>query len=178
MSPLFALRERVLAELAPVRARFEALQKREQLMVAAAALVVALALVYLVIWEPVVLLREHRAGDLEAARDIAQQLERLGAQARLAHPPGPGAAGGAGVSLLSAVDQSTKDGTLAKAPARLQPDGENQVRIWFEDVPFDSLLRWMDGLQARYGVRIDNAAIERRPAAGIVNARLALVRDK
>ena len=86
---------------------------------------------------------------------------------------------GADMPLLSAVDKAAKDPSLGgKAPTRMQPDGESQVRVWLEDVPFDALLRWMYGLQGHYGVRIDSVAIERRPTAGQVNARLSLVRAK
>jgi general secretion pathway protein M len=178
LSLLSSLRERGLAALAPARTRFEALQPREQLALAAGAVVIALALVYLLVWEPAALLRQHRARDLETARSLASQIEVLGAQARLGHLPGPPVTAGASVALLTTIDQATKDGTLGKAPARLQPDGDDRARIWFEDLPFDALLRWIDALQTRYGVRIDDASIERRPAAGTVNARLTLVRDK
>jgi general secretion pathway protein M len=80
------------------------------------------------------------------------------------------------VSLLSAVDQASKDGILGKPLSRINPDGEKQIRVWVEDTSFDALLRWMQDLQSRYGVRVDAVAIERRPAPGLVNARLTLVR--
>jgi general secretion pathway protein M len=50
------------------------------------------------------------------------------------------------------------------------------VRIWLEDVPFDGLVRWLGDLHARYGVRVDNADIERESGPGLVNARLTLVK--
>ena len=174
-----SLRERFEAwlapRLAPLRARYEALQPREQLIVAAGALVVALTLLYLVVWEPFALARDHQARALQTARSIAQQLEQDAAK-RQGSGPGGGSAANSGASLLAVVDQASKDGTLSKMPSRMQPDGDKQVRIWFEDVQFDALLRWMYQLQTRYGVHIDNVAIERRNTAGLVNARLALTR--
>jgi general secretion pathway protein M len=163
-------------QLAPLRARFEALQPREQMMVAAAGVVVGLGLIYLLLWQPFVLYRAHGAHELQTARAAAARIEQLGAQAQQAHPTGGAPVVGRDVSLLSAVDQASKDGTLGKAPSRMQPDGDTQVRVWLEDVPFNALLHWMDELQARYGVRIDGVSIERRPTAGVVNARLSLVR--
>ena len=79
-------------------------------------------------------------------------------------------------SLLSAVDLASKDGTLSKPPSRLQPDGDTQVRVWVDEVQFDSLVRWVNELQTRYGVRVDSLDVERQPTAGLVNARLSLVR--
>ena len=74
------------------------------------------------------------------------------------------------------MDQASKDGILGKAPSRMQPDGDKQVRVWIEDVNFEAVLRWMDDLQNRYGVRVDAVTLEKRPAAGTVNVRLSLVR--
>jgi len=163
-------------QIAPLRARFEALQPREQQLLAAGAVVAGLALLYLAVWEPFAATRERRMHDLAAARDLAGRIELIGAQAQGSRSPGAGPVIGAEVSLLSAVDRASKDGTLGKAPSRMQPDGDKQVRVWVEDVPFDAVVRWMDDLQNRYGLRIDSASVERRPTAGTVNVRLSLVR--
>jgi general secretion pathway protein M len=163
-------------QLAPLRARFEALQPREQMFVAAAGVVAGLALIYLVLWQPFAIAREQGAHKLEAARALASRIEVVGAQVQGTHPPGSDMVVGPEVSLMSAVDRAAKDGTLGKAPSRIQPDGDKQVRVWVEDVQFDALLRWMDEVQRRYGLRIDGVAVERRPTAGTVNARLSLVR--
>ncbi|HZU75433.1 MAG TPA: type II secretion system protein M [Dehalococcoidia bacterium] len=162
-------------QLAPLRARYEALPQREQRLVVAAGGALALFLLYLVLWEPPALLRAHHEQELARARAFAQRLEEIGAQVQQARPAGAAAAR-RDVSLLTAVDQATKDGTLGKPPSRMQPDGDTQVRVWFEGVPFDSLLRWIYDLQSRYGIRVDSLDVERQPTAGVVNARLTLVR--
>lgn len=163
-------------QLAPLRARFDALQPREQLIVAVGGVVGALVLVYLLLWQPFVLFRSHGEHELQTARALAARIEQIGAMALQAHPAGAGPAINPNLSLLAAVDQASNDGTLSKKPSRMQPDGDSQVRVWIEDESFDKLLRWMNALQSRYGIRIDNVAIERRPTAGSVNARLSLVR--
>ena len=163
-------------QLAPLRVWFEARQPREQLVVAAGALAVLLALIYLVLWQPFALARDHAEADLASARSLAARIEQLGSQAQQAHAGGGPPVVGPEVSLLSAVDQASKDGILGKAPSRMQPDGDKQVRVWIEDVPVDAVLRWIDDLQSRYAVRIDGVTVERRPTAGTVNVRLSLVR--
>jgi general secretion pathway protein M len=163
-------------QLAPLRARFDALQPREQILVAGAGLAVLLALIYLALWQPFALAREHRADDLRSARELATRIEQIGAAAQQSRSARGAPVVGPEVSLLAAVDQASKDGILGKPLSRINPDGEKQVRVWVDDVSFDALLRWMDDLQSRYGVRIDAVAIERRPAAGMVSARLTLMR--
>jgi general secretion pathway protein M len=171
--PLLA---RLALELAPWRARFEARPPREQLILAVGAVVVTLALIYFLLWQPFALARDHAAASLVASRNLAARIEQVGAQGQLLHASSGPPLVGPEVSLLSAVDQASKDGVLGKAPSRMQPDGDKQVRVWIEDVPFDAVLRWMDDLQSRYAVRVDGVTLEKRPAAGTVNARLSLMR--
>jgi general secretion pathway protein M len=171
------LSQKLAPRLAPLRARYEALQPREQLIVGVGGVIAALALIYLVLWEPFALARAHQAKDLQTARSYASRLEAAAGKAQAGRAMGGlPAAVDPGASLLSIVDTATKDGTIAKPPSRLQPDGDKQVRVWFEDVEFDKLTRWMYQAQQRYGVHIDELAVERRGTAGLVNARLTLVR--
>lgn len=161
--------------LAPLRSRYDALQPREQVLVGSAAVMIVVALLYSAIWQPLARSRAQLAGDLETAHAVATKLAQAEAEVRVAAPQNAPIVG-ADVSLLTAVDQAAKNGTLSKPPSRLQPDGENAARIWFEDVEFDLLLRWMLELQTRYGVTIDVVDIEKRETAGLVNARLSVLR--
>jgi general secretion pathway protein M len=169
------LRRDVDTQLAPLRGRYEALQPREQRFVAAAGVAVALGLIYLAVWQPAAQLHARYARQLEASRALAARLEVAAVEVRAAGPAS-GPVAGRDLALLTAVDQAAKNGGLSKAPSRLQPDGESQVRVWLDQEQFDSLVRWMNELQTRYGLRIDAADIERQPTPGVVNARLTLVR--
>lgn len=163
------------AYFARFRAWWATLAEREQRVLAVGAVVVGLTVLYLGIWEPVVKAQHDRELALEDARALATMLETLAVEVQR----GRGAAGGtagAGQSLLSVVDQSRRASALTKPPTRLQPEGDATVRIWLDDVPFDALLRWLGDLQARYGVRVDAADIERQSGQGLVSARLTLVR--
>lgn len=162
-------------QLAPLRSRYDALQPREQKLVGIAAVLIVVALMHSAIWQPIVRRHQSLAEQLASAQALATTLAQAEIEVGQASPQTASLVG-SDVSLLTAVDQATKNGTLSKPPARLQPDGDNQARIWFEGVEFDVLLRWMNELQTRYGVRIDVADIERQPMPGLVNARLAVVR--
>jgi general secretion pathway protein M len=50
------------------------------------------------------------------------------------------------------------------------------VKVWVEEVPFDSLLRWMQELEQRYGIRTQTAEIEKQATPGMVSAQLTLGR--
>ena len=163
------------AYLARFRAWWATLAEREQRVLAVGAVVVGLTVLYLGVWEPVVKAQHDRERALEDARALATMLEALAVEVQRGRGAGGGTAG-AGQSLLAVVDQSRRASALTKPPTRLQPEGDATVRIWLDDVPFDALLRWLGDLQARYGVRVDAADIERQSGQGLVSARLTLVR--
>ena len=154
------------------RAWWSSLAERERRIVGGGGVALALIVLYTGLYEPLVEARRERSADLQAARAVAVQLERLA----VAVPRGGTATAGAGQSLLAIVDQSRKASAIDKPPSRLQPEGENTVRIWLEDVPFDPLVRWLGDLHVRYGVRVEAADIQRESGPGLVNVRLTLVR--
>lgn len=159
------------------RERFLALQPRERWIVSVGALIVLVTLIYLLVWEPIVDAHRQRVQALESARLLAIRLEQAAAQVqRAGGGPRAGAAAGRGLSLMAAVDQASKQGTLGKSPTRIQPEGDREVRVWFEDVSFDVLVRWLAELQTRYGVGVQTLDIEPQSTPGKVNARMSLVR--
>ncbi|MDP9139203.1 MAG: type II secretion system protein M [Pseudomonadota bacterium] len=150
-----------------------ALAPRERVMVLLCAAIVMLTLVYVAGWKPLVDAHHRREAALERARGIATRIEQAAAQIKAA---GPTRAIDSSTSLLAAVDQTSRSATLGKAPARVQPEGEKEVKVWIDDVPFDNLLRWLQELEQKYGISTSSAEIERSSAPGVVNVRVTLVR--
>lgn len=162
--------------LQQARSRFEELSARERLLLVGGSLAVVVTLVYLVLVEPLARAHRERTEALASARAIAHQLEAAAASVGSASRSAGTANLGRNMSLLAAVDQSTRTGTLTKAPERLQPEGEREVKVWFSDVSFDSLVAWLAELQTRYGVAVQTVDIEAKPTPGMVDARLSLTR--
>ena len=160
----------------PLLAKYQELQPRERVMVAVGAVVVLITLIYLVFWEPLANARAKQQAALTDERALAERLETIGAAVQKARASGVGAIQGRDQSLLTLIDQQGRAPELGKPPSRMQPEGENEVKVWFEDVSFDALVRWMAQLETRNGVKIVGAEIERRAGAGLVNARLTVTR--
>ncbi len=158
--------------LAQLQQWFNGLERRERLLVSIGAVLVGITLLYLMLWEPIAKAHVHREADLASARQLAQRIELLAAQSRSSPNPGINRS----LSLLAAVDQSSKSGVLNKPLARIQPEGDTEVKVWLEAVPFDALLRWVDQLQTRDGIIVRSAQIEKDAASGAVGAQLSLVR--
>lgn len=151
----------------------DGLSQRERQMVLAAALVIAVTLLWLLVWEPVAGWQQRGVQALEAQRAVAQRLAQATA---LQQQRGPGQQIDRSTALLTVVDRSSRGPTLGKAPSRVQPDGEQSVKVWLENVAYENLLAWLIELQNGYGIQPSALEIERSERAGTVDARLTLKR--
>lgn len=110
-----------------------------------------------------------------AMRARLQHFEQRAAE--LAHyrvQPQDASRGGFDGSLLAYTDQRLRQHSLQDALARLQPDGEHQVRLWFEDAVLDDVLRWLGDL-ATAGVDAEAMVVEALPSPGRADIRLQLI---
>jgi general secretion pathway protein M len=158
-----------------LKQRFERLNLRERLLVSAAAATLALALLFILIFEPLQTSVDRLRTDVADMQGLVAEL----AQARslvLSGRNGVGVIQGQGRSLLSIIDQSGKENGLASAITRMQPEGDATVRVWLEQADFAALVRWLDKLESGYGVTVNEVAIDRESQPGLVRARLGLVR--
>jgi general secretion pathway protein M len=156
-----------------VKAWFISLAPRERLMVSAAAAVVFLALGYLVVWDPLNSRLTHAQQSVDEQQSLKRWMQQAAAEAKQLRGAAVGR-GDAGRSLLAVVDQTSKQSQLGPAVKRIQPDGQDLVRVSLEQASFDDLVLWLGSLQSAYGVSIVDAAIDRQSDAGRVNARLTL----
>jgi general secretion pathway protein M len=162
------------ASLARLKEWFAQLAPRERWMVLLCAVVVGVAVLYGGIWQPLVKAQKQREEALASARTVAGRIEELAVLSQQAHA-GRGLPVNRSASILGVVDQGA-GGTLGKAPSRIQPEGDREVKVWIEDVPSDNLLRWLQELETRFGIHAQTAEIEKQSTPGLVSAQLSLVR--
>jgi len=157
----------------PLRRFWDGLRPRERLLVGLAAVVVAFTVFYLALWEPIhqrnAALRER----LAEQRALLVWMEERAAEVRALRG---GAGTGrlpAGDSLLGIIDRTARGADLKGRVSRIEPDGEDGVRIWLDGVAFDALVRWLGRLQRQYGLTVASAVIDRE-GPGKVSARLVI----
>lgn len=151
------------------------LEQRERWILTAGGVVVMLAILYLLVWEPVSKGVTNLQRDVQGRRGTLQWMQTAsGEVATLNATARPRGRGLGGRSLLSVVDQSARRSQLGPALKRVEPEGKNKVRVWLENVPFDSVVSWIGRMDNRYGVVVDSIRVERQKEAGKVNARVTL----
>jgi general secretion pathway protein M len=151
--------------------------EREQLALVMGAAALLLFLLYLLAWQPFVdsveqkqLQAESQQATLDWMRQNLPEILSLRKQGR--------ATGSAHTNeaLMTLVDRTAKQNQLRQKIQRIKPKGDDKVQLWVEQAAFDSLLRWLGELSAKYGIQIESLNIDRQELPGIINARLVLQR--
>lgn len=157
---------------------FAGLEANERRMIMIAAPLLLVMLLYVAVWEPVVnnvdSLRVSTAKQeslLVWMQGAAKEVKQLrGQSGQRAKPP-------SGQSLLSLVDRTAKSGQLGPALKRVQPDGEQKVRVWLEAASFDDVVRWLTSLEIRHGVHVASSVFQALETTGRVDVRLVFEVD-
>ena len=156
---------------------FYGLEDRERLFVGIGAFIVALALIYGLVWAPLDKMhRETQASvsnwqrslaELQPLKGMASQSGGTVAQAR-----------GTQQAPIIIVDQTLRSRGLERYRKRSQPTSSNGIRVEFEDVAFDDLVLWLGDLseQHRMTVQAGSLASGNRSGPGRINAALTLER--
>lgn len=147
---------------------------REQYILAGGMGVLLLVLLWLLVWEP--LNQEHGEyqAKIEQQQLILLQLQQLAAEADLLGS-GAGKVNSRGdQSLLSLADRTVRAAGLAGSLRRIEPDGDQRVRLWLQQAPFDSLVKWLQALAGDHGVHVFAANIDLGESTGLVVADITL----
>lgn len=162
----------------PLQSRFAELEPRERWMVLLCTIFVVVTVLWLYMWKPI---QEQRASSASRAQAEMATLAEVKSGARTLKAlqqtsgPKPNQAS-RNTSLGALVDNSIRRSKLAKGLDKVQPDGENAVKIWLKDVDFNALTIWLNLMKTRYQATAVNVGIERAEESSKVSARLTLER--
>ena len=157
-----------------VKQWFNELAPRERQMVSAALVVIILFVIYQT-WTSFVShvdKLQHRVDNQQTILTWMQQAANEVKQLR----------GSAGTSnrpkgkqlLLGLIDRSAKQNQLGGSLQKVQPEGEQGVRIWLEKAPFKSIIIWLDNLQYQHGLVVTDISLESQDVTGTVSARVLI----
>ena len=158
-----------------MKAWFNAREPGERILILILTGVVSVALLYLLIWEPLSAGYNRQNTQLQEQKKLlawmqqsSQEILQLqGVSGNQSIATGP---------LLSNVDRIVKSEGLAGYMKRLEPQGQDKVQLWFENAGFDKLVNWLATLQHQHAISVYTINIERQVEPGIVNARVVLQR--
>lgn len=145
---------------------------RERAILLGGGLVALLVLGYSLVWEP---LQQRLTLARQTVYALQQDLQWIQQAAAQLQPqrtlPTPSTR--SNEPLLTLLDQSAKRQSFSLALKRIEPQGE-RVRLQFEQVDFDSLIRWLAQLERDQAISTYSLNLERSGLT--VNAQLVLER--
>lgn len=157
---------------------WQALNRRERWILGGGAAVLVALMVYVLLWEPQRQRIERLRQTVATQRaEIAWMREAAAEVQRLSRAPIPGTSPQDSRSMLTVVDSSATGANLGGSVKRVEPQGDDRLRVQLEHVEFDALIRWLADLQKQRGIVADNVALEGQSDGRRVNARLVLRRE-
>lgn len=139
----------------------------EQKIISWLAAVIALTLVWLLIWKPVA---DWRAVANNRYQNAQSNLEWLTRNEDKARSSVTSAASGGDRRLLQVITRAAKAHSLQLN--RVQPEGEGGVSVVLQDQTFNDVLTFIAQLAENNGVTVARAAIDGSGVAGRVNAQI------
>ena len=127
---------------------------------------------YLGVWVPASDWRVIAEQERDRQFETLSMMKETESQARTAAKDRP--ADTAEGSLLSLVSSSAQAQGIN--PNRLQPEGENAVSLWFDDVAFSSVMQLLERMGAIPGLEVQQLVIDGSEEPGKVRARIVLSR--
>ena len=146
------------------------LSTRERNLVYGAAVLAALALLYLVLVLPFTTTTSRMSSRVEQK---SADLAWMRAQAPHALAAAGMAQARSGESLVVIVDRTARQAGLGPTVRDQSPSGNAGLRLRMEAAPFDTLVTWLAVLQQQHGIGIEAATID-AAGPGLVNATLSL----
>jgi len=108
-------------------------------------------------------------------RDLEQWMQRSSREALRLRGVAAGTTGVAGNrSLLALVDETAKQSGLGQAMQRVEPEGQDKVRIQLDNALFNDMSQWLEKLELTYNIHVDRISIDKEDRSGFVNARVTL----
>jgi len=157
--------------------RWLELAPRERILVAVCGAFIVFALVWWLLIQPLY------KGSARLAEEVAVKQAQLPNFQELAARAGVGAGGrtqsasqtSSADSIVVVIDKTTRQSGLAAYLKRNQPEGDAEVRLRFEDAPFDLLITWLGELNQQHGMVTLSANFD-AAGPGRVNCSLVLRR--
>ena len=162
----------IQSAMAPLKERFDALQSSEQRAVTILGVFAVVVVIYLGVWAPASDWRVIAEQERDSQFETLSMMKETESQARAAARERPTET--AEGSLLSIVSSSAQEQGIN--PNRLQPEGENAVSLWFDDVAFSSVMQLLERLGAVPGLEVQQLVIDGSEEPGRVRARIVISR--
>lgn len=154
---------------------WQQLEPRQRRLIGLAGLVLVVALVYVWIWEPLAEAREAERERIAQQQALLNWLETVAPMAERLRENSRSSRDLDGRSLLGLADETARAAGLAGAMARIEPTGDDEVRVWLEGADFVKVMGWLEEFSRSRPVQVDQLQVDTTGDEGQVNVRVTLI---
>lgn len=165
------LRDRIAATVPAQKlwAYYETAAPREQIALKSLGVFLSLVIILLLVILPLHRFSSGAIADYRAQRETLQWMQNNRASinnnaTQKQREPGS--------SLLTLANQGARDFGLAFK--RYEPNANQGLNLWLEQVPFNQVVKWLEALERDYGIVAVEFTASRRDEAGVVDVRVVL----
>ncbi|MCH1930470.1 type II secretion system protein M [Shewanella sp. A25] len=145
---------------------WQGLASREQQLVGFCSVFLIIGILYWGIWTPISNAEQDALRSLTAQQQTLTYVKQTAN--KIAGLKQSGAKPSSSGSLSSVVNQAA--GKFGLVITRMQPQG-NKIQIWMDDVPFDSLMSYLDELVQNKGLSLESVDLAEGETPGYVKVR-------
>ncbi len=149
--------------------RWSALADRERRMLAIGVSVIALSILYFVLFEPAFLGRKKLQDELPALRSQLGQVESLGSEARRLTSVPSGLDNP--TALKGLIEQSAASAGLKNQLSQVTQTGD-LIEARFKAVPFNQWMLWIDSAARETRMRIVDASMVKEGSEGLASGKV------
>ena len=158
-----------------IKQHWRKLAGREQKIIMAGITVVAILLLYTLLWEPFTNSITTSRRSVTSKQALAVWMQHAIPRLQVLRKSGLARKSIGDESLLTFLDSSSRKANMHSFISKLaQSTDQKQVTITLTQVPFDSLIAWLTSLWKSYGITVQAASFHTLPQAGMVRANLTV----
>lgn len=150
------------------------LAERERHVIFYGGIVLAIFLVYLLIWSPLTDAVAKQKESVRSQRTALHYLQGAAVEVQTLRAQGIGVAPARHANILTVAEQTVSENQLQASLKQVQQPQPNEVQLTFQAVPFDQLLNWLQHLVMTQGFSVTEFTAKRSGTAGIATVSLTL----
>ena len=157
---------------------WDSLQAKERLIATIGAIAAIIVILYLVAWSPIVDSRDNKKMRVENKRETLTWMSQKQQEVEHLKRLNPNLFNQATDkrSLLAIVDTGAKQMGIRSSITRISPDGEDKVKIAFEDMVFDRLIVLLGELNRRNHILVAGTTLTKSDQVGKVTGQVILTK--
>ncbi len=166
-----------MQQLQQIKLWFNTLSPKEQWMVLATALFIAVTLFYLTVWEPVHVGLKTEQQKKQSQNEIVLWMQQAATEVSSLRSSGKrGTIRDKNKPATLVIEQTINNAGLKTSVNKIESSGKDGARVILNNAPFNQVLVWLNTLATHNGIQVVSANIDRAEKPGRANARLTLER--